>query len=1224
MASSDGSVKIDILGDVKDFSNKINSLADTAKNVLKGIAVAKITQEFVELGKAALDAYASYEQLSGGVETLFKDSADTVQKYADNAYKTSGLSANQYMETATGFAASLLQGLGGDTEEAAKMADLAITDMSDNANKMGTSMSSIQYAYQGFAKQNYTMLDNLKLGYGGTQAEMARLINDSGVLGDTMTVTAKTVNSVSFDKVIEAIHIVQERMGITGTTAKEAASTIEGSVNSAKAAWENLVAGLGNENANLDQLVTNLINSVETAAGNIVPRIGVILGGIKEAVSSFASTLWEDLDAAISNSDFGESWNSIKDAATEAFNKISESVGNLTEALSPITDKIAEIKGKFDEYVESGQLLSDATSAITTAIDGLSTGISTVVDGLTNFVSWLTSGSDSATLCESAVAGLAAAFAAFKISAAISGVLSAASTALSGFSAAAAIAQVKTAALNAVMNANPFVLVATLIAGVTAALITLYNTNETFRNAVNSAWESVKETISNAVSAIQTFFTETLPGAIQSLIDWFKKIPEKVKEFFGNVVNAIKEKIDSIKNAFEAFKGNLKTVWDNIVSNLSGAVDKIKEFFSVTIPNEINKLKDGFLELPEKFKEVGRNIIDGIKNGINEKISSAIDAAKNAGLAILNGAKSFLGIHSPSTVFRDVIGKMIVLGIGEGIKKEMPSLNTKLKRYMLGLVDSANSATKSLAENTADIFTKATTDKFKELEKVYEEATENAKKSAQKQFDLFDDLAEKSKKSTSKAKESSTNLIQSFQAQEQYWNKLADNIDNLTSRNIEGLDKLVEAMNDGSQKGSESIAQLAAKSDEELSEIVNHYNDLEAAQERWAISSTEAKKSTDELYAALEKLGVSTKVLSASVKEGSVNQELYNIYAEAAVEKLNELDKAYQDAAASALSSAQNQFELWDDLSKKSEESTVDLVKSLKAQEDYWNTLSDNVEDLTKRNIKGLTDMVNAMNDGSQKGAQYIAQLARKSNPELKELVQQYEQTKNAQENWANASAESLTSYQSKVDETIDAFQQSVQKMNMEDQATQAGAMTMQGFINGLNSQAPSVNSTISTIASAAWGVFQNVLRMHSPSKLFEQGGKWTMEGYGIGVDEESKNVNKTMENAAKTAATAFNDNNNVDVPDISKLAITDDLQSLVREANEAVAAEVGSFAGKVSLASDARRSANTEPQTVTNDNGIVVNLNYYGTGEPTDIKRISRQIGIEAAKEMRSRGVLA
>ena len=172
--------------------------------------------------KSSASAYADYEQNIGGIETLFKDNADTIVKYASEAYKTAGISANDYMQNVTSFSASLLQGLGGDTAQAAEIANEAMVDMSDNANKMGTDISAIQNAYQGFAKQNYTMLDNLKLGYGGTQAEMARLINDSGVLGDSIKVDEKTVNSVSFDKMIEAIHKVQTDLDITGTTSKEA------------------------------------------------------------------------------------------------------------------------------------------------------------------------------------------------------------------------------------------------------------------------------------------------------------------------------------------------------------------------------------------------------------------------------------------------------------------------------------------------------------------------------------------------------------------------------------------------------------------------------------------------------------------------------------------------------------------------------------------------------------------------------------------------------------------------------------------------------------------------------------------------------------------------------------------------------------------------------------------------------------------------------------------
>lgn len=282
------------------FGQKISA----AFSVLGKAAVAGAGAATAAVGvltKSSLDAYSSFEQLTGGVETLFKSSADTVMEYADNAYKTAGMSANQYMETVTGFSATLLQGLAGDTEAAAEYADLAITDMADNANKMGTAMQSIQYAYQGFAKDNYTMLDNLKLGYGGTQAEMARLINDSGVLGDAIQVTADTVAQVPFDKIIEAIHVIQTQLGITGTTAAEAATTIEGSVNSMKAAWENLLTGIADENANLPELVEQFADSFETAMDNVMPRIVQIFGGIGDAVLEAAPIIAEQVPTMLEN-----------------------------------------------------------------------------------------------------------------------------------------------------------------------------------------------------------------------------------------------------------------------------------------------------------------------------------------------------------------------------------------------------------------------------------------------------------------------------------------------------------------------------------------------------------------------------------------------------------------------------------------------------------------------------------------------------------------------------------------------------------------------------------------------------------------------------------------------------------------------------------------------------------------------------------------------------------
>jgi phage-related protein len=281
--------------------------------------------------KSSASAYADYEQNIGGIETLFKDNADTIVKYASEAYKTAGISANDYMQNVTSFSASLLQGLGGDTAQAAEIANEAMVDMSDNANKMGTDISSIQNAYQGFAKQNYTMLDNLKLGYSGTQSEMARLINDSGVLGDSIKVDEKTVNSVSFDKMIEAIHKVQTDLDITGTTSKEAATTVSGSLGSVKAAWANLMAGMGDKNADLKNLIKEMVSTVKTFAKNILPVIKQALSGVTTLISELAPDIAAELPQLVS-----DLLPQLIEAGTQIFQAlvkgISDNIGTITQA----------------------------------------------------------------------------------------------------------------------------------------------------------------------------------------------------------------------------------------------------------------------------------------------------------------------------------------------------------------------------------------------------------------------------------------------------------------------------------------------------------------------------------------------------------------------------------------------------------------------------------------------------------------------------------------------------------------------------------------------------------------------------------------------------------------------------------------------------------------------------------------------------------------------------
>lgn len=287
---------------------KVGSAASTVGKGIFTVAtnVAKVSVAATTAGAAAvstltglaINSYADYEQLVGGVETLYKTSADKVRQYAADAYKTAGLSANEYMNTATTFAAALVSSLGGDTEQAAELANTAISDMSDNANKMGTNISSIQDAYSGFAKQNYTMLDNLKLGYGGTKTEMERLIDDANKLNAAQgKATNYTIDS--YADVVSAIHDVQNAMGITGTTAKEASTTIQGSINATKSAWSNLVTGIADDNANFEQLISNFVDSATTAASNIIPRIEVALNGAAKLIESLVPPIMAELPSLI-------------------------------------------------------------------------------------------------------------------------------------------------------------------------------------------------------------------------------------------------------------------------------------------------------------------------------------------------------------------------------------------------------------------------------------------------------------------------------------------------------------------------------------------------------------------------------------------------------------------------------------------------------------------------------------------------------------------------------------------------------------------------------------------------------------------------------------------------------------------------------------------------------------------------------------------------------------
>lgn len=403
--------------DMREGSEKALSFGDVLKAnvasdfIVSGIkamasAIKEATAALVDLGKQSIMGFAEQEQLIGGVDTLFKESSAQVQQYANEAYKTAGLSANQYMETVTSFSASLLQSMGGDTQAAAEKANRAITDMSDNANKLGTDMTSIKNAYQGFAKQNYTMLDNLKLGYGGTKQEMERLVAEAAAMTEEQEKLNVAVDAgdLSFSNIVDAISVVQEHLDIAGTTADEAATTIEGSANAMKSAWSNLITGMSNENLDLDKLVQNVIDSVNIFADNLTTRLQVMLPRFAKGMTQLVNGLVPYVGPAMETllpalvQGVGGLVSGIVQALPAAVEAISAVVPMLVEQLAVLLPQVVSAGVEIVASLASGigenlpALIPAAVDAIITVAEGLVDHVDEIIIAAGSLIAGLTQG----------------------------------------------------------------------------------------------------------------------------------------------------------------------------------------------------------------------------------------------------------------------------------------------------------------------------------------------------------------------------------------------------------------------------------------------------------------------------------------------------------------------------------------------------------------------------------------------------------------------------------------------------------------------------------------------------------------------------------------------------------------------------------------------------------------------------------------------------------------
>lgn len=698
--AEDAAGKVKDLGDEGDrtegklgkaFSKMGSAAVAVGKTIATGLAVASTA--VVAVGKAAISSYADYEQLVGGVETLFDESSATVIANAQNAYKTAGMSANEYMETVTSFSASLLQSLGGDTKAAADKADMAITDMSDNANKMGTSIEMIQNAYNGFAKQNYTMLDNLKLGYGGTKEEMQRLLDDASKLSGI------EYDISSYSDIVDAIHIVQNEMGITGTTAKEASETISGSLASAKASWQNLLTGIADGNQDVGGLITQFFDSIVTVADNIVPRIAQVMGTLPQLITDLVPKLLTKVSELIDIL-----LPVVVDGAVSLLNAIVQVLPQLvTSILNALPALISGIEQVFYAIVDAlPQLMTVICEALPVLIPQL-------VDALVNMIVYLAT--HIAEIIQPLIDNLP---------------------------------EIIIAIVNALMDNLPALiegavqLVIGIVQAIPQIIMALIEALPTvIQSILEGLWNALPlllEGIISIVGEIGTAIWDILSGFFTALGEWFGGLWESIKtifapvvEWFGNLFSTIWNSIVSVfstvgswvyDNIVAPVANFFKGLWEGIVSAFHTVIDPwieiikraatlvyntiivpIKNFFTDlwnSIVGIFSKVSGWFTDnIATPIKNIFSNIWNAMKNGasnawegIKSVFSKVTDWFKNifskAWQAVKNvfstGGKIFDGIKDGIVNAFKTVVNAIIRGINKVIKVPFDGINWALEK----------------------------------------------------------------------------------------------------------------------------------------------------------------------------------------------------------------------------------------------------------------------------------------------------------------------------------------------------------------------------------------------------------------------------------------------------------------------------------------------------------------------------------------------------------------
>lgn len=607
-----------------------------AGKVLVGFAAAGVAAGSA-LSVAVIKSYADYEQNLGGIETMFGATSDKLVQYADQAFMTAGLSANDYMSQVTSFSASLLQGLGGDTEAAAVLANTAMVDMSDNANKFGSNIADVQNAYQGFAKQNFTMLDNLKLGYGGTADEMARLINDSGVMGDTFVATAANMDEVSFDKIIEGINAIQTDMGIAGTTAKEASETITGSIGMLQGSFANLLTGLGSADADVATLASNVIMSLETVVTNVAPiieNIGTGLSTLGPQLGGMMTSLVGSISAVIPD---------IINAGIGMVEGLIAGIGSSLPGL--ITALVPALVGMAEMLASQLPLLVDAGMK---AVIALGEGLVSALPGLMPMAVDMLLG-----IADSIIENLP-----MLLDVALQMIMALATGLIE------AIPMLVEALPGLIQSLIDFI-IESIPAIIQAGMDLLMGIIGALPEIIVGIVEALPQIITSIIEAL----IAALPLLIQGGMDLLMGLIGALPEIIVGIVGAIPQIIEGITGAVIGAIPQLIEAGVNLLISLVKNIGPIVTEIVKAIPQIIDGIIGAVNKGTAGMISAGGDLVRGIWEGISGAAGWLFEQIGGFVGDVMDNVAGFFGIKSPSTRMRDEIGQFLPSGIGVGVEK---------------------------------------------------------------------------------------------------------------------------------------------------------------------------------------------------------------------------------------------------------------------------------------------------------------------------------------------------------------------------------------------------------------------------------------------------------------------------------------------------------------------------------------------------------------------------